>query len=133
VAHDINPVTYEGIRAEVLYQISDRWSALLAQSYQSVEAQGVFTEMAVNTFGQPQPPLTVQMFNPAYDKDRFENTSLTMEGQLGSVKALYAASYLVRNVEQEQDYTSYAHGGFYVDYYQCIYLNTPKAQCTDRT
>jgi outer membrane receptor protein involved in Fe transport len=119
VANDINPVTYAGLRVEALYQFNESWSALVAQSYQSVEADGVFAEMAANSLGEPQPPLTVQMFNPSYDKDRFENTALTVEGRIGALKLLYAGSYLVRNVEQVQDYTNYARS-VYADYYQCV-------------
>jgi iron complex outermembrane recepter protein len=135
VANDINPVTYQGTRLEALYQFNDDWSALIAQSYQSIEADGVFAEMAANAFGQPLPDLSVQLFNPSYDKDRFENTALTVNGHVGSLELLYAGSYLVRNVEDQQDYTAYSHGGLYADYYQCINFSGystyayPKAQC----
>jgi iron complex outermembrane recepter protein len=120
VAKNINPVTYKGIRVETLYQLNEDWNALLAQSYQSIEADGVFAEMAANSLGEPQPDLTVQLFNPSYNKDRFENTALTIEGHPGALQLLYAGSYYVRNVEQVQDYTNYARGGPYVDYYQCV-------------
>ncbi len=120
VANDINPVTYQGIRVEALYQITEDWSALLAQSYQSMEADGVFAEMAANSLGEPLPDLSVQLYNPSYDKDKFENTALTIDGRVGALKLLYAGSYLVRNVEQVQDYTNYARGIF-ADYYQCSF------------
>jgi iron complex outermembrane receptor protein len=116
---DINPVTYQGIRVEALLQVNANWSALLAQSYQGIQADGVFAEMAVNSLGQAQPDLTVQLFNPSYDKDRFENTALTIDGHMGALKLVYAGAYLVRNVEQVQDYTNYARGS-YADYYQCV-------------
>ena len=116
---DINPVTYRGIRAEALYRLDEDWSALLAQSYQSIDTEGVFAEMAANALGQPQPGLSVQLFNPSYNKDRFENTALTIDGRIGDLKLLYAGAYLVRNVDQVQDYTSYARGA-YADYYQCV-------------
>ena len=120
VADNINPVTYSGLRVEALYQFNDEWSALIAQSYQNMEADGVFAETAADSFGKPQPDLTVQLYNPSYDKDRFENTALTIEGRVADLKIVYAGAYLVRNVEQVQDYTAYAHSGFYVDYYQCV-------------
>jgi outer membrane receptor protein involved in Fe transport len=132
VASDINTVTYQGMRLEILYQFRADWSALLAQSYQSLDAQGVSAEMAYNSLGQAQPDLTVQLFNPSYNKDRFENTALTIEGRLAALQVLYAGNYLVRNVEQVQDYTSYAHSGIYVDYYQCVNPkpgNPASAQC----
>src|SRR5882757_5690899 len=72
VARNINPVTYQGIRLQALYQFNESWNALLAQSYQSLEADGVFTETAVDPLGVPQAPLTAQLFNPSYNKDRFE-------------------------------------------------------------
>jgi iron complex outermembrane recepter protein len=118
-ANAINPVTYQGIRVETLFQFNEDWNALLAQSYQSIEADGVFAEMAADSLGKPQPDLSVQLFNPSYNKDRFENTALTIDGRIGDLKLVYAGAYLVRNVEQVQDYTNYARGA-YADYYQCV-------------
>jgi iron complex outermembrane receptor protein len=118
-ANHINPVTYQGIRVEALYQFNEDWNALLVQSYQTTEADGVFAEMTANSLGEPQPNLSVQLFNPSYDKDRFENTALTIDGHVGALKLVYASSYLVRNIEQAQDYTNYARG-LYTDYYQCV-------------
>jgi iron complex outermembrane receptor protein len=128
VANDFNPVTYQGIRVEALYQFNADWSALLAQSYQSMEADGVFAEMAANSLGQPLPDLSVQLYNPSYDNDRFENTALTLEGRVGALKLLYTGSYLVRNVEQLQDYTNYTRslGG---DYYSCANPTPTTVQC----
>ena len=131
VANDINSVTYKGLRAEALYQFDDDWSVLLAQSYQYTDINGVFTEAAADSLGVPQPELTVQLYNPSFTKDRFENTALTLQGRAGALKLLYAGSYLVRNIEQVQDYTNYARG-IYADYYQCVNPvpgNPSTAQC----
>jgi iron complex outermembrane recepter protein len=131
VGSNINPATYEGIRVGALYQIDDDWNALLTQSYQSTEADGVFAEAAADSLGRTQPDLSVQLYNPSYDKDRFENTALTIDGRVGALQLIYAGAYLVRNVEQVQDYTSYARTAYYVDYYQCVNPgSTPAtAQC----
>lgn len=126
VANNINPVTYQGTRIEALFKIDADWSVLIAQSYQRTEADGVFAEEAASTNGQPQPDLTVQLFNPSYDKDSFENTALTVEGRLAALHVLYAGSYLLRKVDQVGDYTTYAHGGLYADYYQCVAGPTPQ-------
>ena len=107
VANAINPVTYQGLRLSTLYKINEDWNALLVQSYQNMNAQGVFYD------------LSVQLYNPSYDKDRFENTALTIDGRIGDLKLVYAGGYLVRNVEQVQDYTNYARG-VYADYYECV-------------
>jgi iron complex outermembrane recepter protein len=118
-AKDINPVTYQGLRVEALYRFNEDWNALLTQSYQNIEADGVFAEMAANSLGDPQPDLSVQLYNHSYEKDRFENTALTIDGRVGALKLVYAGAYLVRNIEQVQDYTNYARGT-YADYYQCV-------------
>ncbi len=131
----INPVTYEGFRLAVEWKINDSWDALLTQSYQNMDAEGVFYQMpstgggqygisSINfgqngqTGGTALPPLSVSLFTPSYDKDKYENTALVVNGKIGDLKAVYAGSYLVRNVDQVQDYTNYARGkwGYY---YQC--------------
>jgi outer membrane receptor protein involved in Fe transport len=118
-ANGINPVTYTGLRVEALYRFNEAWDALLAQSWQNMEADGVFAEMAANSLGEPLPDLSVQLYNPSYNKDKFENTALTINGRIGALKLVYAGAYLVRNIEQVQDYTNYARGP-YVNYYQCV-------------
>ncbi len=114
----INPVTYTGLRASALWQINDDWSALIVQSYQDMDAQGVFYQMPTSSDGQPLPPQSVTLFTNSFNKDRFENTAWTINGRFGALKAVYTGSYLVRNVESVQDYTNYARG-IYADYYQC--------------
>jgi iron complex outermembrane recepter protein len=118
VANAINPVTYQGIRVGVLYKFNQDWNALLVQSYQDMNSQGVFYVTPNSSAGEPVPDLGVQLYNPAYNKDRFENTALTVNGQIGDIKLVYAGSYMVRNIEQQGDYTNYARG-YYADYYQC--------------
>ena len=118
VRNAINPATYQGLRVSALWKINDAWSALIAQSYQDLDAEGVFYQMPYSSDGQPLPPQSVTLFNPSYNKDRFENTAWTVNGQLGAFHLVYAGSYLVRNVETVQDYTNYARG-LYADYYQC--------------
>jgi outer membrane receptor protein involved in Fe transport len=118
VGNAINPVTYQGIRVSALWKIDDTWNALLTQSYQNMDAQGVFYQMPLSSDGAPLPPQSVNLFNPSDNRDKFENTAWTVDGRIGVLKAVYAGSYLVRNVETVQDYTNYARG-LYADYYQC--------------
>ncbi len=115
----INPVTYKGMRLSALWSINDNWSALITQSYQDIDAEGVFYQMPKSSDGQPLPPQSVTLFNNSYNKDKFENTAWTLNGRIGdALRVVYSGSYLVRNVEQIQDYTNYARG-VYADYYQC--------------
>ena len=118
IGNAINPVTYQGIRVSALWKINDDWNALIAQSYQTMDAEGVFYTMPYGSDGAPLPPQSVNLFNPTFNKDRFENTAWTLNGRIGALKAVYTGSYLVRNVETVQDYTNYARG-LYADYYQC--------------
>jgi iron complex outermembrane receptor protein len=114
----INPVTYQGIRVSALWDFHNDWNALLTQSYQDIDAEGVFYQMPKSSDGAPLPPQSVTLFNDSYNKDKFENTALTVNGRIGDLKVVYAGAYLVRNISQVQDYTNYARGK-YADYYQC--------------
>ena len=49
----INPVTYEGVRVEALYKINDDWDVLITQSYQDMNAQGVFYQQPNASDGAP--------------------------------------------------------------------------------
>src|SRR5438874_7812624 len=83
-----------------------------------MDAEGVFYQMPKSSDGAPLPRQSVTLFNNSYNKDKFENTALTVNGRIGALRAVYAGSYLVRNVSTVQDYTNYARG-LYADYYQC--------------
>jgi iron complex outermembrane recepter protein len=116
--NNINPVDYQGIRAELLYKFSDDWDLLITQSYQDMNSQGVFYQQPFASDGAPLQPLQVTLFNPAYNKDRFESTAWTVNGKFGDIRAVYTGGYLVRHIDQTGDYTNYARG-VYADYYQC--------------
>ena len=120
----INPVTYKGVRAAALYKINDDWNALLIQSYQDMDAEGVFFDEEYDAAGKSVPDLSVQLYNPSYNKDRFESTSLTVNGRISELKSVYTGAYLVRNITQQLDYTNYSRGN-YASYYQCEYPGYP--------
>jgi iron complex outermembrane recepter protein len=107
-----NPLTYEGARLSGLYQFNDDWNLLVEQSYQSMDADGVFA------YDPQLGDLDVQQYNPSQDLDKFEDTAWTLNGRVGAVKLVYTGGYLVRNVNQTADYTNYARGPF-AAYYQC--------------
>jgi len=115
----INSVNYKGGRLSALYQVSDDWDVLVSQSYQNMEADGIFAEMKKGSEGQALPDLSVNLFTPNVDKDRFENTAWTVNGKIGNLKTVYTGGYLVRKIDQVADYTNYTRGQ-YGDYYSCI-------------
>ena len=74
----INPLTYQGLRGELLYQVNDDWSVLLSAMTQNMDAEGVFYDMPYGTEGEKTndvtgtpigtatlPPLSVNLFNPS--------------------------------------------------------------------
>ncbi|HEY6482958.1 MAG TPA: TonB-dependent receptor [Steroidobacteraceae bacterium] len=124
VGRAINPTTYKGVRGELLYQINDDWHALLTQSYQDLDAEGVFWEEQYDGLGKPLPDLSVAQFNPSYNKDRFENTAWTLDGRIQDLRLIYTGAYLDRHVDQTQDYTNYSRAT-YAGYYQCNYPGYP--------
>jgi outer membrane receptor protein involved in Fe transport len=112
VSRAFNPLTYQGVRVSGLYQFNDDWNLLLQQSYQSMEADGVFA------YDPALGDLDVQQYNPSQDLDKFEDTAWNLNGRIGPLKLVYTGGYLVRNVNQTADYTNYARGPF-AAYYQC--------------
>ena len=120
IAHRaINPASYTGLRVGALYKINDDWDILVSQLYQNLSTDGVFYQQPNASDGGALNPLEVTLFNPSFDRDRFESTSWTVNGKFGDLKAVYTGGYLVRKVEQVSDYTNYARG-VYADYYQCF-------------
>jgi outer membrane receptor protein involved in Fe transport len=117
-ANDINPVNYVGFRAEGLYKFNEDWNLLVTQSYQHMDADGVFYQQPNASDGAALKPLQVTLFNPSYDRDRFTSTAWTVNGKFGKLSAVYTGGYLIRKVDQINDYTNYSRG-VYAGYYQC--------------
>jgi iron complex outermembrane receptor protein len=113
-----NPTTYQGMRLAALYQINDDWSALIQQTYQYLDAEGMPVQMPKGLDFQTLQPLQETSFMPAWNKDKSESTAWTINGTIGFLKAVYTGSYLTRNVDANMDYTNYTRtgGGFY---YSC--------------
>lgn len=120
----INPVTYEGYRAEGLWKVSDDWNVLLTEANQEIDAEGVFWQEAYDGLGKTLPPLSVELFNPDYSIDHFNDTALTVHGRIAMLNLVYAGGYLSRTNDGESDYTNYARGEF-SGYYQCNYPGYP--------
>jgi hypothetical protein len=82
---DINGVDYRGFRASLAYRINDDWDVLIAQSWQDVDAGGVFYQHPVGSDLQDLNPLEVTLFNDSNTKDKFNNTALTVNGSVSDV------------------------------------------------
>jgi len=127
-----NPVTYQGLRLELLYQINDNWDALIQQTYQYLDAEGMPIQMptsigcaqslcnAASDNLTPLQPLQESSFMPAWNRDHVQTTAWTLNGKMGDyLKGIYTGSYLTRHVDANMDYTNYTRtsGGMY---YSCV-------------
>jgi hypothetical protein len=121
---DQNPTTYTGGRVSALYEINNDWNVLITESLQSLDAEGLSADYPVGSDFQTLKPLQVTAFTPSYDKDRYENTSWTVNGKIGDLSAVYTGAYMIRNISQQMEYTNYSRsaGGMY---YQCTGGTTP--------
>ena len=115
---DRNPTTYQGARISALYDINEDWNVLIQQSFQDLDAEGLSAEYPTGSDFQPLKALQVTSFTPSYDKDRFENTSWTLNGKIGPLRAIYTGGYLDRHISQQMEYTKYSRTGGGI-YYQC--------------
>jgi outer membrane receptor protein involved in Fe transport len=115
---DINPVTYTGGRIAAQWDVAPDWNVLIAESLQSMDAQGVFTQYPLGSDFQTLDKLQTTMFAPSFNKDRYWNTAWTLNGKLGDLKLVYTGAYMTRHIETQQDYSNYSRTGGGM-YYQC--------------
>jgi iron complex outermembrane recepter protein len=117
-----NTVDYDGIRASLLWKINDNWNVLLQQNYQNFKSDGYFNTEPVAPDGAALGHYETAAFTPAYNKDKYESTAWTVSGLfpnlpfIGDLKTVYAGSYMVRNIDAQQDYSNYMtskHGSYY--------------------
>jgi iron complex outermembrane recepter protein len=107
VGTNINPIDYQGVRLSVLWKYNEDWSLLLQQNYQDVEADGSFFAYPSDSNGKALQPYQVTAFTSPYTKDRYESTSWRLNGEHGPLSAVYAGSFMVRNIDARQDYSNY--------------------------
>ena len=117
IGNNTNPVTYTGLRLSGLWKINDNWNLLIQQNWQNLEADGYFAEYPTAADGQGLDHYQIAAFTPAWDKDKYESTAWTLNGNIGDyLKGVYTGSYLDRNIDQQNDYSNYlrsGHGSWY--------------------
>ena len=76
-----------GHARRALYQINDDWNVLgHADLPEHGRAGRVLPDARVGSDGVTLSPLEVTLFNPSYDKDKFENTAWTVNGKIGTLE-----------------------------------------------
>jgi outer membrane receptor protein involved in Fe transport len=117
VEDDFNDSSYQGFRLSSAMSLNDNWDLLVTHIDQEINADGVFDyDPAVGD-------LKVKRFQPDTLEDAFTQTSMTLEGRMGTLDVLYTGSYLDRQVNQLVDYSGYGNVGAYLPYYICNYLS----------
>ena len=127
-----NPVTHQGARASVLYGIDKDWNVLLTESLQNLDAEGLSVEYPYGSNSVPGAlqvlaPLQVTAFSPSYDKDSYANTAWTVNGKLGDFSAIYTGGWMVRQINQQMEYSNYSRT-YYGVYYSCSGGNSKYSQ-----
>ena len=113
---DQNPVDYRGARLSMLWDITPDWDVLITESYQNMDAEGTDFQFPNGSDFQPLKPLQTTTFEPGFDRDTLENTSWTINGKIGPLKAVYTGGYTDRHISQQEDYTNYARTGGGMEY-----------------
>jgi outer membrane receptor protein involved in Fe transport len=114
-----NPVTYNGGRFQLKYEISPDWEALISQSVANLDAEGLAVDYPVGSDFQTLKPWEITSFTPSFNKDKWEATAWTLQGKLGPLHAIYTGGYMNRHISQQMDYTNYSRTGGGI-YYQCV-------------
>ncbi|HEY1427001.1 MAG TPA: TonB-dependent receptor [Caulobacteraceae bacterium] len=115
---DSNPVTYDGARVSLLWQVNDDWDVLISQTFQDLDAEGVDATFPRGSDFQPLGPMQITFFSPSFDHDNWRNTAWTVNGKIGPIRTIYTGGWLDRHIDQQMDYTNYSRstGGMY---YEC--------------
>jgi len=117
VEDNFNDSFYKGLRAGVYHEFNLDWNLLVQNTFQELGADGVFD------FDPDIGDLKVSRFFPDELRDKFNQTSWTVNGRLAMLDLVYTGAYLYREVEQTVDYTGYNNAGAFIEYYTCTYDN----------
>ena len=127
VEEDFNTSEVVGARAALGIDLNDNWSVTARVLHQRQTDSGVW-DHDPEAVGD----LQVRRFFPDTGEDEFTQAALTVNGTVGSVDLVYAASYLDRQVDFELDYSAYALSPTsYIPYYVCPSYDRTDPACGD--
>ncbi len=124
VGKNLNEVDTYGGRAALKIDLDDDWSVMPQLLYQHQKAKGSFT------YDPRVGDLQVHDFQDSYNKDRWYQAALTIQGKVGNWDLVYSGGYFERKIDSASDYSYYsvaydtysADGGASSPYY---YTNFP--------
>lgn len=101
VGSDYNPVKEYGGRVMVGIELNDNWKITPAITAQYLDARGGFN------FDPKFGDLKVHDYHQTYDKDKWYQASLTIEGKISDFDVVSATGYFHRHIRNANDYTYY--------------------------
>jgi outer membrane receptor protein involved in Fe transport len=120
IGNNLNTVDYQGFRLSALWKMNDDWNLELQQNYQDMNATGYWYTYPQDSNGTYLKEYQIAAFTPAFNKDKYESTSWTLNGKLpGNLSLVYTGSYLDRNIDGQQDYSNYMRSTT-GSYYACL-------------
>jgi iron complex outermembrane receptor protein len=102
VKKDFNDVDTYGGRAALKIELNDNWTVLPQVLYQNQTSHGNFL------YNTRIGDLKTADFSPEYNKDKWYQAALTVQGKLGDWDILYTGGYFDRHVENASDYSYYS-------------------------
>jgi iron complex outermembrane recepter protein len=113
VEDNYNDATYRGGRIALTVKLTDDWSIDVMHARQALDTDGVFD------YEPDVGDLKVTKFNKNELQDKFDVTTLTVNGRLGMLDIIYTGSFLNHRADQIADYAGYSNIGLYLPYYEC--------------
>ena len=113
VKDNYNDASYAGGRIAATLKIADGWSVDVMHVRQQLKSDGAFD------YSPAVGDLKVSQFNENSLDDKFNVTTLTVNGRLGILDMIYTGSFLNHKAVQKADYARYSNIGLFVPYYEC--------------
>ncbi len=113
VKDNYNDASYSGGRIAATLKIADGWSVDVMHVRQQLKSDGAFD------YSPAVGDLKVSQFNENSLDDKFNETTLTVNGRLGILDMIYTGSFLNHRAIQKADYARYSNIGLFVPYYEC--------------
>jgi outer membrane receptor protein involved in Fe transport len=100
---NFNDVDTYGGRAALKVDLDDRWTVTPSVMAQSAYANGIFA------YDPSVGDLQVERYNEDWNKDRWIQAALTLEGKISNLDFVYAGAMMDRKLSGHSDYSDYSY------------------------
>jgi len=119
VQENFNELSKKGARAALRINLSDSWTVDLSAMTQKLETTGTW-DHDPGAVGEYK----IQRFFEDFSDDKFVQSNLTIQGDLGNNQLTYSGSLMDRDAQYQADYSAYGEDAYWVPYYVCDYSAT---------